>query len=80
MSIRTQEHYEALRNLIGYIGMTEVLEALSEIAQSHADVQSNTGQSVGASKLLAAELSNLAARYAYERGFEIHSRSQGGED
>ena len=72
--LRTQEHYDALKDVIGRIGVTEVLQALSEIAQGHADIQVNIGLPPGASKLLAAELSELADRYAHERRHEIHKR------
>jgi len=77
MNIRTNKHYSQLRNLIGQIGMREVLEALSEIAQGHSDTQAKNDLPVGASSFLAAALSDIAAKYEHERSFEIHKNSDG---
>lgn len=72
MMIRNEQHYAALRHTIASIGFCEVLEALTEIAQGHADVQVQNQLSPGASKSLAAGLSALAEQYAIERNYEIH--------
>lgn len=72
--IRKEQHYEVLRDTIGRIGFCEVLEALAEIAQGHADAQVKNQLSPGASKSLAAGLSLLAEQYAIERNHEINQQ------
>lgn len=74
MNIRTEKHYEQLMDVIGQIGMREVLESLSEIAQVHADTQLKHNLPIGSSSFLSAALSDVAAKYSHERDFEIYNR------